>query len=382
MRLVEAIESKSIKYLNDLAGKKVILRIDVNISLGENGKVDPGEDWRILKSLKTIHYLREKGAKVILLAHLGRDKKESLKPIFEYLQNFFPLDFLPDYSAHALQNAIGNMSQGSVLLLENLRQHDGEKKNDLTFLFPLIEFADFYVNEAFSVSHRKHASVYALAQKLPSYFGFQFIEEVKHLSYFLHHRTGTKTLILGGAKFGTKLPLLKKMLPNLDYVLMGGALANLFLRERGFSIGKSFFDDSVDISEIVENQKIILPIDYVDEHGDLAPIYEVGMEHQILDIGEETQKLFHTIIQASGVILWNGPMGKYEDGYTDGSIQIAKSIASSQAFSLTGGGDTSTVILEEDLEDAFDFISTGGGAMLDFLVHETLPGIEAVLGEE
>jgi phosphoglycerate kinase len=207
------------------------------------------------------------------------------------------------------------------------------------------------------------------------------MDEITHLNEFMTHREGTKTLVLGGAKFGTKLPLLEKMLPDLQFVLMGGALANVFLKARGYAIGKSFYDD-VDVSSMIDNKKIILPIDYIDEHGDVADILDVGDDNMILDVGPATSEIFEQIIDNSSAVMWNGPLGKYEDGYTESSLRIADSISHSDAFSVTGGGDTSTVILENNLADNFSFISTGGGAMLDFLVDGTLPGIEAILEQK
>ena len=380
MNILEKVTERSVQNIKNLSGKRVLVRIDVNVSLGSNGVVDKGEDWRILKSLRTIQFLQEAGAVVIILAHIGRDPQETLKPIFEYMEQFLTLGFLPRYESDLVRHYIEQMGNGSVVMMENVRQFDEEKKDDIFYLQDLIDISDFYVNDAFSVSHRKHASVHAITKTLPSYFGLQFIDEVKHLTAFLNHKEGTKTLILGGAKFGTKFNLLEKMLPDLDYVLMGGALANVFLKARGFNIGKSFCDD-VDISSIAHNEKIVLPVDYIDEDGDIAPIDDVGDEHSILDIGPATVQLFEKIIFHSQSLMWNGPMGKYEDGYSEGSIAIAERISHSEAFSITGGGDTSTVILENGLENSFSFISTGGGAMLDFLVEGSLPGIDVVLGK-
>ncbi len=375
----EKVMDCSIENHTSLKGKKVLLRIDVNTSLGENGVVDPGEDWRIIKSYQTIDYLVDKGACVVVISHIGREKEESLKPVYEYMRQHVDIGFLPNYDAELLQNSIENMQHGSVIMLENLRQFSEEKDNDSSFLDTVIGLCDLYVNDAFSVSHRKHASVHDVVTKLPAYFGLQFVDEVTELSKTSDTDTNT-VLILGGAKFGTKLDLLAQFLPKVSYALVGGALANVFLRERGFEIGNSFADD-VDISHIVNSEKIILPIDIVDQHGDVASIDGVGKEDIILDIGPETEKLFETIIDQSDTILWNGPMGKYEDGYVAGSVAVADSIARSGAFSVTGGGDTATVILEEELEDNFDFISTGGGAMLDFLVQGTLPGIDIIINK-
>lgn len=374
----EKVLERSIKKVQDLAGKKVLLRIDVNTSLGENKTVDPGEDWRIIKSYQTIDYLVKQGACVVLISHIGRDPEESLKPVYEYMSSHMTLGFLPEYDADMFKNTIDNMQHGSVVMVENLRQHAGEKNNDIIFLEDIINHCDIYVNDAFSVSHRAHASVHAITTKLPSYFGLQFCDEVDYLEQAINNDGENTVLVLGGAKFGTKLDLLKQLLPNISYALVGGALANVFLKARGMNIGKSFADD-VDISDMLENPKIVLPIDAVDQHGDVVPIHELGDEGIILDIGPDTEKLFEQIINHADTLLWNGPMGKYEDGFVAGSIAVADSVSHSKAFSVTGGGDTATVILEEDLADSFDFISTGGGAMLDFMVEGSLPAIDELL---
>lgn len=381
MNTSEKVSQFNIKNHLDLRGKKVLLRIDVNVSLGDNGVVDPGEDWRIIKSLGTINFLRDSGASVILLAHIGREPNESLKPVFEYMSQFLTMGFLPRYESDLIKSTISGMGHGSILMLGNVRQFTAEKENDDSYLSGVIDVCDLYVNDAFSVSHRKHASVHAIANKLPSYFGLQFIDEINYLDDFMSHTEGTKTLVLGGAKFGTKFNLLEKMLPQLDYVLMGGALANVFLKAKGFKIGKSFCDD-IDVSSMLDSSKIILPIDYIDQHGDHADIHDIYDDTLILDVGPQTTKLFETIIAHSSAVMWNGPMGKYEDGYTEASVYVANSIAHADAFSVTGGGDTSTVILENDLIDNFDFISTGGGAMLDFLLHGTLSCIEVILNKK
>lgn len=376
----EQVHSNSIQEYaqhHDLKGKRVLLRIDVNVTLGENSVIDNGEDWRIIKAYRTIEFLVKQGAVVILLSHIGREKDETLQPVVEYMQKRINVGFVPTYDYELIKDTVEHMQHGSVLMLENVRQHDGEVENDPAYLLPLVELSDVYVNDAFSVSHRAHASVHAVTRLLPSYFGLQFVDEVENLSKVFSTQ-GTTTLVLGGAKFGTKLDLLQKMLPKISYVLMGGALANVFLKERGFEIGKSFADD-VDISGMVDSEKIILPIDCVDQDGDMLSVDEVTEADMILDIGHETEQLFESVIAHSDVVLWNGPMGKYEDGYTSGSHAIAKSLAHAPAFTVTGGGDTAAVILQESSADDFDFVSTGGGAMLDFLVEGTLPAIEVVI---
>jgi phosphoglycerate kinase len=379
MKISEKVMTRRIDRYDDWSGKKIIVRIDTNVSLGENGVVDDAEAWRLEKSLKTIRFLADAGACVVVLGHIGRDGTQSLKPVHQYMTKKIQMGFGDLQNIDLTARAVRHMANGSVVMIENLRQSIDEKNNDLSFLQALITECDGYVNEAFSVSHRMHASVAAITEVLPSYFGFQFYDEVSHLEQLFdtdHRRT---VLVLGGAKFGTKLDLLESMVQDVDFVLVGGALAHPFLQAAGINIGKSFTDDSVNISKISAYEKIILPVDCVDQDGDVVSINEIRGDDMILDIGPETEKLFETIIDSADVIIWNGPMGKYEDGYIAGSQELAKSISHAKGVSMTGGGDTATVILESGLGDSFDFVSTGGGAMLDFLVHKTLPGIELLL---
>ena len=382
MNIKDKVEQYSIEQYakqHSLQGKKVLLRIDVNTPLGENGVVDPYEDWRIMASLKTINFLSSEGASVVVISHIGRAKEERLKPIADYLSQKITIGYIPHFDESLIQERIEALGHGDVIMLENIRQFDGEENNDAEYLKNIANACDIYVNDAFSVSHRKHASVHAVTSLLPSYFGIQFVHEVSSL-YDVTKREGTTSLILGGAKFGTKLDLLKKMLPHISYAMIGGALANVFLKERGFNIGASYVDDT-DISDIVDNEKIIVMIDAIDQDGDVVSVDEIQNHDVMLDIGPETEKLFEHIIAASDTILWNGPMGKYEDGYTSGSISVAESCAHAPAWVVTGGGDTATVLQETNLIDTIDVVSTGGGAMLDFLVEGTLPGIEAIVGK-
>ena len=377
--LTKRVQNFSIETLRGgLRGERVVLRIDTNTTLREDGEVSEGGSWRILKMIPTIKFLQEQGARTIILAHQGRDPEETLKPIYEFLSQRVPLAFA---QWGELDEVVKTLKDGESVLFENVRSFPEEREDDTSYLSPLVEWADLYVNEAFSVSHREHASVHAIAQFLPSYFGFQFVREVGELSRFLVPREeGERVVILGGAKFGTKLPLIEKILEHelADAILLGGALANVFLKEKGVNVGSSYYDDTVDVTHIMNDPRIVLPVDFRGKNGNEEKIENVG-DDAILDIGPETEKHFDEYIRRSREVLWNGPMGKYEDGYVQASVAVAKSIAESDTYGVSGGGDTSTVILEQGLEDAFQFISTAGGAMLDFLVEGTLPGIEVVL---
>lgn len=383
MNLIEQVEQKSIKQYHvnhSLEGRVVLLRIDVNVSLNKNGEVDSGENWRIIKAYPTIEFLCKAGAKVLIISHIGRLPEESLRPVYELMKDQIPMTFATSFDKNTLTDELTKLAPGSALMFENLRAYDGETENNADFLKSLVEASDIYVNDAFSVSHRAHASVHAVTKLLPSYFGLQMIDEVQNLSRALDTEQGNvKTLVMGGAKFGTKLDLLKKLHSSFSYILMGGALANVFLKARGFQIGASFVDESVDITDIQNSEKIIVPIDVVDQHGDVVLVDQVESQDVILDIGHQTEQLFDHIIKASDMIVWNGPMGKYEDGYVSGSQSVSESIGASNSFSVTGGGDTAAVILQSEQMNNFDFVSTGGGAMLDFLLQGSLPGIDAIL---
>ncbi|MBX4198882.1 phosphoglycerate kinase [Candidatus Parcubacteria bacterium] len=304
----------------DPKGKRVFVRVDWNVPLlrqGSAGQAMVADDFRIKKSLETLEFLKKAGAKVIIATHLEPDDAS--------------VDILRDY-----------LPEGAELL-PNLRGNPGEKGNDAKFAEELAAKADIYVNEAFSASHREHASIVLLPKLLPSFAGIQFEREVEGLSKAFNP-THPFLLVLGGAKFETKLPLVEKLLNIADEVFIAGA-------------------NAVQVSgDLMRNPKISLPL------GDIAA----------LDADEANLKMLETKIGQSEFILWNGPLGKYEDGYKEGTQRLAKMLSESGKEVIVGGADTLAVIKELDLYDKFSFVSTGGGAMLDFLATGTLPGIEAL----
>jgi len=341
---------RSIKQIKNLKGKTVLLRVDFNVPIKNGGVLD---DFRIKAALPTINFLLKRGAKIILITHLGKDGTESLGPV---VKKFF---------------AISKISKNQVSFFENVRKFPGEIKNDLTFAKKLAKMGDIYVNDAFSVSHRAHASIVLLPKLLPSYAGFQLEEEVKNLSHAFKTPKHPFLFILGGAKFSTKMPLIKKYLKLADYVFIGGALANDFLKAKGYDVGKSLVDDTnYGIASILKNKKLILPTDFVIKNK------------AIIDIGKKSIKNLETIIKKAKLILWNGPLGKYEDGGAAATKKILKFIALqskiAKAESIIGGGDTVALISKMKMEKKFSFVSTGGGATLDFLANGTLPGIKAL----
>jgi len=354
----------------NLLGKKVLVRVDFNVPI-EAGKVADG--FRIEQSWPTIEYLLKNGARVILVSHLGDDGKKSLAPVAKYLGKFVGVKLVKKFDnlepatprAHLRSGWWGE--GGQVVLLENIRQHDGEKKNDPEFAKRLAGLADIYVNDAFSVSHRVHASVVGVTKYLPSYAGLLFVKEFKNLSLALKPKKPF-IVILGGLKFQTKIPLIKKFLKTADQIFIGGALANSFFKAQGQDVGNSIADSDVSyIKPFLKNKKIILPADVIR-----------NKKNQIVDIGPGSLKQIAELTKSAKLILWNGPMGWFEIGDRSGTLEVAKIIAKAKGSSIVGGGDTLAAIEELKSMDKFDFVSTAGGAMLDFLATGTLPGIKAL----
>ncbi|MFZ2205610.1 MAG: phosphoglycerate kinase [Minisyncoccia bacterium] len=352
---------QSIKQIKNIKGKVVLVRVDFNVPI-KDGKVQ--DDFRIRKSLPTIEFLYKKGAKIVLITHLGKDGSDSLEPV---IKSFFK---------------ISKFKKSEIIFYENIRKSPGEEKNDPAFAKELASLGDIYVNDAFSVSHRAHASIVGLPKYLPSYAGFQLELEVKNLSKAIKNPKHPFLFILGGAKFSTKMPLIKKYLKLADYVFIGGALLDDFLKAEGYEVGKSLVDDTgYGIEKILKNKKLILPIDVVVKDGDKLinkKVSEVTKSETILDIGSESIKMIEPYIKKSKLVLWNGPLGKYEAIGGGATKKILKIVASSKAESIIGGGDTVALISQNKMEKDFTFVSTGGGATLDFLANGTLPGIKAL----
>ncbi len=371
---------KSIKDIENLKGKRVIVRVDFNVPMKDDKIMD---DFRIKASLPTIEYLHKKGAVVIILSHIGDDALMSLKPVAIRLKKFIPnLNFIetPIFS-DITETTVNNLKSGDIVLLENLRREIGEKKNSPSFARALSRYGNIYVNDAFSVSHRPHASVIGITKYLPGYAGLQLVDEINNLSKAFNPKHPF-LFILGGSKFETKIPLVKKFLRDADHVFIGGALANDFFKGRGFEVGHSLVgENNIQIKSFLKNTNLILPIDVVAAEGDksrFAKPNEVLSEESIVDIGKDTVELLGGLIEKASFILWNGPLGKYESGFSAGTEKILKLIAKSKAGSVVGGGDTVALISKLKLEDKLGFISTGGGATLDFLAKGTLPGIKAL----
>ncbi len=369
---------RNIKQIKNVKGKRVLLRVDFNVPV-KDGVVE--DDFRIRKALPTIKYLKQKGAKIILITHLGKGGC-TLLPVAVALNKHIKCTFIDNILGLDAEIAIGAMDNGDVILLENLRNDKGEQSCDKFFASSLAKFGDVYVNESFSVDHREDASIVLLPRLMPRFAGFQLEEEIKSLSSAFKKPKHPFLFILGGAKFSTKMPLIEKYIKLADYVFVGGALLNDFLKAKGNEVGTSLVsEDNFGIAKILENKKIILPVDVLVKAGDELINKKVGeVEHNefILDVGMQSIKNITPIIKKSKLILWNGPLGDYEIGGDVATKKVLKLVANSKAKSIVGGGDTVEIISEMKIERKFSFISTGGGATLDYLANGTLPGIKAL----
>lgn len=378
----------------NVKGKRVLLRVDYNIAVA-NGRVR--ETHRLEASLATIRWLRSHGATVIILSHRGRPKKAdpalSLRPMVQPLSRLLGVNV--QWIGQAPTSAgvcatIKTLPPRSVCLLENLRFQSGEDRNAASFARSLARFGDLYVNDAFAVSHRAAASVDALPKLLPAYAGFNLQAEVKQLSRLREHPQRPYIAILGGAKISTKLGLVKKLLKQADHVLLGGALANTVLEAEGLAIGSSLSEPSMlkqTKGLTVQNRHLHIPCDLVVVRGKprlkaktaVRAAADVMPNETIVDIGPDTIELFSRVIRQAKTIVWNGPMGVYElRPFAAGTRALARVIAKSPAVSMVGGGETVDAVRSQHLEKKFTFVSTGGGAMLEFLEGKRLPGVAAV----
>jgi phosphoglycerate kinase len=320
---------------------------------------------------------------VIIVSHIGKGKPEdTLAPVAEYLQKEFPVTFLSSLMNPENLRLTQQMQDGDVLMLENLRHNRGEEANDPAFASYLASLGEVYVNDAFSVSHRAHASVVGVPALLPSFAGLRLAEEIARLTLALEPEHPF-LFVLGGAKIGTKMPLLKKFLDRADHVFVGGALANNFFKAAGYEIGTSLYDANEvnGLDAYLRHERLLIPTDVVVKNAggsEERTLAGVTSGDNIVDIGPETIKGLESVIGAAKLIVWNGPLGFYEEGFTEATRELLELIAGSRATSIIGGGDTVALIDQLGMLDRFSFVSTGGGAMIDFLANETLPGIEAL----
>ena len=375
----------------DLNNKKVIIRVDFNVPIKDGIITD---DTRIKESLKTINDAIENNAKVILMSHLGRIKEESdklkntLKPVSVRLSELLnkQVIFIPNTRGIELETAINNLNNGDVLLMENTRFEDlpdkKESKNNEELGKYWASLGDIYINDAFGTAHRAHASNVGIASNLESGIGFLIEKELDNLLPAINNPSRPFTVILGGAKVSDKIGVIENLVKKADYILIGGGMAFTFLKAKGIEIGKSLLDEeSIDFCKKIlsENEnKIILPIDVVTELKECF-ITDITKDETGLDIGSKTVKLFKQYLDSSKTIIWNGPVGMFEEErYSNGTKGICEILKNIEATKIAGGGDTASAVKNFGYEKAFTHISTGGGASLELLEGKVLPGIDII----
>ncbi len=389
--------TKTVKDVN-LAGKRVFVRVDFNVPLDEQGNVS--DDTRVVESLPTIKHLIAQGAKVILASHLGRpkgkrDPKQSLKPVAAVLSKHLnqPVSFVDDCIGAEVEKAAGALANGQVLLLENVRFYAEEEKNDPKFAQSLAKVAEAFVNDAFGSAHRAHASTAGIAQFLPiKVSGLLLEKELKFLGQETENPKRPFTVILGGAKVSDKIKVIDRLLDKADAMLIGGAMAYTFALAQGKPTGKSLTEpDKVDLAKAAlekaakKGVKFLLPVDHVVTDkldfetkacGELKEVDEVPEGWMGVDVGPKTIKLFQEQVAASKTVLWNGPMGVFEiKACAKGTFAVAETVAKSGATSIIGGGDSVKAVKKSGYAKQVTFISTGGGASLEFLEGLVLPGV-------
>lgn len=391
------MDKKTVRDL-DVAGKKVLVRVDFNVPLNDKGEIT--DDTRITASLPTIQYLLEQKAAVILMAHLGRPKGQvkpelSLAPVAKHLGKLLgkKILFAPDCVGEAAQAAASKLKPGHILLLENLRFHKEEEKNDMEFAEKLASLADLYVNDGFGVSHRAHASVEGVTHFLPAAAGFLLEKEIQYVGQAVTNPLHPFVAIIGGAKVSDKIGVISNLLDKVDTLLIGGGMANTFLAAQGYKMGKSLVEeDKLDLAkELLAKAKknkvnMLLPTDLVmavafapDAEHVTEKVKNLNQAYMALDIGAETSKAYAEALADAKMIVWNGPMGVFEmDAFCKGTEAVAKAVAKSRATSIVGGGDSVAAIEKLGLTKRITHISTGGGASLEYLEGKVLPGVAAL----
>ena len=386
----------------EVANKKVFVRVDFNVPQDDMGRIT--DDTRIRAALPTINYLVKQNAKVILCSHLGRPKgvvneKYSLKPVSERLAELMnmPVKMAEDVIGDSAKGLVKDMKEGEIVLLENVRFHAEEEKNDPAFAKELASLADVFVNDAFGTAHRAHASTAGIANYIPAVAGFLMDSEIMALSNAMNNAEKPLVVILGGAKVSDKIKVISTLMTKANTLLIGGAMANTFLAAKGYNIGFSKYEeDKLDVAkQIMEhaeslNVNLVLPVD-VSAGDEFSPkakcknfaVDKIASDYQAMDIGKKTRKLFAKEIKNAKTIIWNGPMGVFEfKKFRKGTLAVAKAVAKSGAVSVIGGGDSVAAIQELGFANRVTHLSTGGGATLEFLEGATMPGVAMLLDKE
>jgi 3-phosphoglycerate kinase len=380
----------------EVKNKRVLVRVDFNVPLDRETKSIITSDKRIVESLKTIEYLISAGAKVILCSHIGKTGQNiSLKPVAIRLSELIKKDvtFLNDCIGDEVKEAVSQMKSSDVILLENLRNHEEEEKNDENFAKELASLAQVFVNDAFGTAHRAHASTEGVTKFLPSVCGFLIEKELKALDEGINNPVRPLVAIIGGAKVSSKIAVLMTLIDKVDTIIIGGAMAYTFQKAMGHKIGKSLVEDdkleiALEIMKKAEEKgvKFILPIDNIVANeisenaiAETVLVTDIPDDLMGVDIGEKTIELFKSEILNAGTIVWNGPVGVFEfDKFAVGTRQLSLALAESHAITIIGGGDSAAAVEEFGVADKMTHVSTGGGASLEFMEGKKLPGIEAL----
>ncbi|BFH66052.1 MAG: phosphoglycerate kinase [Paenibacillus dendritiformis] len=390
------MNKKSVRDI-DVKGKRVFVRVDFNVPL-EDGKIT--DDTRIRETLPTIQYLAEQGAKIILASHLGRPKGEvvesmRLTPAANRLSELLgkPVKKLDESIGEQVQAEINRMNDGDIVVLENVRFHKGEEKNDPELAKAFAALADVYVNDAFGAAHRAHASTEGIAHHLPAVSGLLMEKELSVLGKALSNPERPFTSIIGGSKVKDKIDVINKMLEISDNVIIGGGLAYTFFKAQGYEIGKSLCDnEKLDVAlGFIEKakqlgKKFYLPVDIVvtddfsaDANTKVVSVDEIPADWEGIDIGPKTREIYADVIKNSKLIVWNGPMGVFEiEPFSHGTRAVAQACAETEGYTVIGGGDSAAAVEKFHLKDKMDHISTGGGASLEFMEGKQLPGVVAL----
>ncbi len=390
------LNKRTIKDMLPLEGKRVLVRVDFNVPLNEGAITD---DTRIRAALPTIEFILQHGGSAVLMSHLGRpkgvDASQSLKPVVARLSELLkrPVQFADDCVGAAVETQAKSLKPGEVLLLENLRFHKAEEKNDPDFAKQLAALGEVYINDAFGSAHRAHASVEAVAHFLPAAAGLLMEKEINFMGGVLEAPQHPLVAILGGAKISDKLPVIHNLLPLADKLIIGGGMANTFLKAMGYNLGKSLVEETAveqarDLLSLCSG-KLMLPIDVLmadrfaaDANAQEATVGQIKPDWMILDIGSHSIVQFTDALRGAKMIVWNGPMGVFEfDRFARGTMEVAKAVAASGAITVIGGGDSVAAAEKAGVADKITHISTGGGASLELLEGKTLPGV-AVLPEK
>ena len=392
------MDKKTVRDI-DVKGKKVLVRCDFNVPLDENLQIT--DNRRVVGALDTIRYLVDQGAKVILCSHLGRPKGEvkkefSLAPVQKELEKLLgkEVKLADDIVGESAKTLTAQMNPGDIVLLENVRFDAREEKNDPEFAKELASLAEIYVNDAFGTAHRAHASTAGVADYLPAVSGFLIEKELKFLGEALNNPQRPFIAILGGKKVSDKIGVIQNLLEKVDTLIIGGAMANTFLKAEGYGIGNSIFEeDKLDLAKELmqkakdKNVRMMLPVDVKigkefdkDTESKVVKVTEVPEDWQIYDIGVETIEMYKGVLDSAKTVMWNGPLGLFEfDQFAIGTKEIAGKLAQLDAVTVIGGGDSAAAVEKMNLADKMTHISTGGGASLEYLEGKVLPGIDCLL---